>query len=67
MSKRTWLIVERGKKGLTQGQAAKEMGMSRNTYNRLERGTLKNPFVSTIARLAEFYGFEIKEWFEHEA
>ena len=42
-------------KGYTQGQIAKYLGISQNTYSQYEIGVLNYP-VDAVIKLADFYG-----------
>lgn len=45
----------RGERGLRVEDVAKAVGMTADTLSRVERG-VRHPRVSTVAKLAKFYG-----------
>lgn len=55
---RHWLVKLRKDRGLTQEEAARGIGISRNYLSDLERGE-KNPSWEVAGRLADFYEVEI--------
>ena len=60
--KREKLIVLREKLGLTQKEAAKNIGISRSFLTEIENGT-KDPSYKTIIKFINFYGEEVKDIF----
>lgn len=39
--------------GISQGQLARKVGTSREQMNRIERGKIKNPGITTCKKIAE--------------
>jgi Zn-dependent peptidase ImmA (M78 family)/DNA-binding XRE family transcriptional regulator len=54
----------RGQRGLTQAEAAKEVGISRVAYRDLEAGNVSDPKLSTMIGLALFYEIPIPDLLE---
>lgn len=50
----------RTKKGISQGDIAKELGVSRGFISTIENGKT-NPTLSTIAKLAKMLGVKLEE------
>lgn len=56
------LKKERQKKGKTQAQAAKDIGISHNMYSFIEQG-LRRGSADTMKDIADYYGKTIDELF----
>lgn len=52
------LVNLRKKRGLSQAQAAKEIGAAPRAYQNYEYGTAE-PRLSTLIRIADFYGVSL--------
>lgn len=64
--KRAWLIEKRktiNKKGLTQEELAKKVGMSRSTYASIEIGR-RNPSVELAKKIAKVLKISWKNFFQ---
>jgi len=62
IKKRSELIKLRNSLNLTQGEAAKKIGISRSFLTEIENGT-KNPSFKTIQKFINFYGDKVKDIF----
>ena len=62
----TKLGIWRVRRGLTQDDMARAIGVSLNTYRRLERGAYRNPGVRYLANCALALGCELEELLEDE-
>ena len=60
--KKEWLIELRKRKGFSQSQLAREIGMSQQLVSKVENGEC--PSVSTAKRIAKFLEFEWTLLFE---
>lgn len=60
--KRKKLIKLRASLNLTQGEAAKKIGISRSFLTEIENGT-KNPSFKTVQKFVNFYGERVKDIF----
>ncbi len=47
-------------KGLTRKQVEYDTGVSREAIANIEYGRTKNPSISTVAKLAEFFGVPVE-------
>jgi transcriptional regulator with XRE-family HTH domain len=70
---RTPLAEARVRRGMTQTEVAAAAGMSRTTYNKLERGGFEDPplrylnncaIVLGVARVEELFEPRWREWFQ---
>jgi DNA-binding XRE family transcriptional regulator len=52
----------RARKNVTQEQAAKDLGISTQTYNAWEKD-ISNVGISKVVRVAEYYGVEVADIF----
>lgn len=52
----------RARKDVTQEQAAKDLGVSTQTYNAWERD-VSNVAISKVMRVAEYFGVDLEEIF----
>src|SRR5215203_1770325 len=59
------LRVLRARQGLTLIDAAKQIGIGRDTLSDLERGN-RHPVMPTLAKIAEGYGVPVEELLEEE-
>jgi len=55
----TKLLKIRLKKGVSQTTVSKETGLPRSVINKTESGTNDNPALSTVKKLADYYGITI--------
>ena len=51
----------RKQKKLSQEKLARVIDISYNTISKIEAGKAKNPTISTLSRLADFFGISIDE------
>ena len=56
----------REQKGVSQRQAAAEMGISHNYYNELETGKYDNPTLFFMQAIAEYYNCSLDELFSRD-
>lgn len=48
------------KQGITFEELSKNSSLPRQNYHRLESGGVKNPGIFTLAKMADFLGYELK-------
>lgn len=65
---RSYLIEQREKRGLTQTQAAKEMGISQNYLSNIETGVRQSEIkLNTLVRMAKCYRVSVITLVQMEA
>ena len=63
MKKRIWLINYRNKKGLSQMQVAKQIGVSQQMYNYIENNK-RNPSTKLSKKIADVLNFSWTKFYE---
>lgn len=59
--KREFLIKERRRRGFTQKKVAEYIGISRELYSHIERGT-RNPGLQTAIKIADFFNIDVRKF-----
>lgn len=63
LKKRDWLINYRNKKGLSQMQVAKQIGVSQQMYNYIENNK-RNPSTNLAKKIADVLNFSWTKFYE---
>lgn len=63
MKKRVWLISYREKKGISQSEVARQIGITQQMYNFIENNK-RNPSVEIAKKIADVLNFSWTKFYE---